>query len=93
MSLRTLYPEGDTQTLSALIDAYRSAYYDLYGREANVTYLEGDWILVNGIMRERRWIIEETSRLKYVARQRKPAAELPETRSTIMRLIRRLSGL
>jgi hypothetical protein len=93
MSLRTLYPEDDTQTLSSLIEAYRAAYYDLYGRQAKVTYLEGDWILVNGIMRERHWIIEETSRLRFVAQQRNPNPEPPKTRNTILRLIKRLSGL
>lgn len=93
MSLRTLYPDGDTQSLSSLLEAYRTAYYDLYGREAKVTYLEGDWILVNGIMRERGWIIEETARLRQLAGQRKPKPDATQPRNTIIRLIRRLSRL
>ena len=98
MSLRALYPStGDTWNNGTIIDAYQNAYLELYNRQpTECRYVEGNWFVVNGIYRERTWVMSEIDRLRDLALERSSRRQHQqgtEQKGAILRLIKRLSGL
>jgi hypothetical protein len=91
-----LYPnKADTLTARNIVDAYRSAYYTLHNiMPEECRHLQGRWFVINGIERDRGWVILEVERL----RQEALALAIEhgvngdsKARGSLFKLIRRLS--
>jgi hypothetical protein len=91
-----LYPnKNDTLTSRNIVDAYRSAYYSVHQQQpTECTHIQGRWFLVNGVERDRGWILLEVERLRQEA-----IAHVVEENATsgsrgrILQMIRRLSRI
>lgn len=88
------FPANASPATRNIITAYRTAYAEFYQREADkCQYLGGDWYLINGIPRERDWVLDETQRLQDAAQRRAREEKQHSTRLNILRLIRKISGI
>ena len=77
-----------------VIMAYRTAYYELYGREADkCIYMGRNWYSINGIPRQLPWIVDETERLRQKAEEQARQEKKSSDRLNILSLIRKISGL
>ncbi|NJL92972.1 MAG: hypothetical protein HC915_04245 [Anaerolineae bacterium] len=95
--MTALYPrKDDTLTARNIVDSFMAAYSSVHDARPDCQYLDGERLfVVNGQVRDRRWMLLEVERLRQEALtrafddhelQQKPA-------SNLFRLIRRLSKL
>lgn len=95
--MSALYPsKSETLTAKNIVDAYRSAYYSSTGDyPVDCQHIRGRWFLIDGVERDRGWVILEVERLRQEALAKAMEAEQSESssRSRIFKLIRRLSRL
>ncbi len=96
--MSVLYPsKSETLTAKNIVDAYRSAYYSSIGEYPDgCEHLRGRWFLIDGIERDRGWVILEVERLRQEALAKAMESQQNQetnSRSRIFKLIRRLSRL
>lgn len=95
--MSALFPDkGDTLTATNIIDAYRSAYLSVNNRTPDeCRYLHGRWFIINGIERDRGWVLLEIERLRQEALMKAfdTNSENHNPRMSLFKLIRRLSRL
>jgi hypothetical protein len=91
----TLYPhKADTLTTRNIVDAYRSAYYSVHGQyPGECRFLKGRWFVIEGVERDRGWVVLEVERLRQEAIAKAIRDETPSSRRSILRVIRRLSRI
>ncbi|MCP4248921.1 MAG: hypothetical protein GY778_17910, partial [bacterium] len=88
-------PSHKAETLTArnIVNAYRSAFYSATGKyPTECRHLEGRWFQIDGVQRDRRWVIYEVERLRKEALLR--AADSTGTgdrRGLLQRIIGRLA--
>jgi hypothetical protein len=61
--------DSATLTPKHIVDAFQSAYRQVYGREAQVVHMFAEWYTVNGETVHRRTLFSEISRLAGLARE------------------------
>lgn len=63
--------DHDVTTLTPrhIVDAFQRAYYQVYGREAQVVHMFAEWYTVNGETVHRMTLFSETARLRDFAKQ------------------------
>ena len=61
--------DGATLTPKHIVDAFKSAYRKVYGREAQVVHMFAEWYTVNGETVHRVTLFSETARLSDFAKQ------------------------
>lgn len=90
------YPrKEETLTAKNIVDSYTSAYESVFDHAPQCAYLDRGIFWVNGIERDRRWMVLEVERL----RQEALTKALSDTnlsskpRGNLFRLIRRLSKI
>ncbi len=98
--MTALYPDkADTLTARNIIDAYRSAYITATDHPpAECWHSHGNTFVINGVERERAWVILEIERLRQEALAKAFEPERNQSnsnsaRGSIFKLIRRLSRL
>ncbi len=92
MTTSSMYPKKeDTLTARNIADSYIYAYQSLHNREPECEHLEGRWFLVEGIRRDRHWLVLEVERLRQEALTRALDASQNQSTSNIFKMIRRLS--
>jgi hypothetical protein len=83
----------DTLTSRNIVASYMYAYQAIHDTHPQCEHLEGRWFLVEGVRRDRHWLVLEVERL----RQEALSAALDEDRhsstSHIFKVIRRLSRI
>ncbi|KAB2902842.1 MAG: hypothetical protein KJ064_22290 [Anaerolineae bacterium] len=84
--------KDDTLTARNIVDAYVSAYNSVHSNKPECYALDSKWFVVNGIERDRKWMVLEVERLRQEALS-KVIAENDGTTGSIFRMIRRLSRL
>ena len=87
--------KDDTLTTRNIVDAYIAAYNSVHSSRPECTSIDGRSFIVNGIQRDRRWIVLEVERLRQEAltqmfdttqNTQKPASHL-------FKLLRKLSRI
>ena len=61
--------DSATLTPKHIVDAFRHAYRDVYGRDAQVVHMFAEWYTVNGETVHRMTLFSEISRLRDLSRQ------------------------
>jgi|GEM_PF-4456917 len=88
------YPsKDDTLTSRNIMDSYVYAYHSVHKEKPRCVHLEGRWFLVNGIKRDRKWMLMEIERLRQDALSATLKNDDNSSRGSIFRTIRRLSRL
>jgi hypothetical protein len=80
-------------TAKNIVDAYRSAFYTATGAyPAECYHVDGRWFKIDGIERDRGWVVLEVERLRQEALARAIIENDPDdsSRGPIFKLIRRL---
>jgi hypothetical protein len=85
--------KSDTLTTRNIIDAYRSAHITLYEEAPECEHLEGRWFKVNGVVRDRSWMLLEVERLRQEGIAKAMREKTQNPRGRIFSLIRRLSRI
>lgn len=83
----------DTLTSRNIADSYMYAYQSIHGIKPECEYVEGRWFMVDGVRRDRHWLILEIERLRQEALAHALDADQSGSTSNIFRMIRRLSRL
>jgi len=92
--MSTFYPKKeDTLTARNIIDSYLFAYEAIYGEKPTCEHLAGRWFMVEGVKRDRHWLVLEIERLRQEGISKALQDAGDDSRSGILRLIRRLSRL
>lgn len=84
---------ADTLTSQNIVDSYRSAYYSANHRAGDCRHLHGRWFLVNGVERDRGWLLLEVKRLQREALEHATENDTNSAKNRIFRLIRRLKRI
>ncbi len=85
--------KDDTLTTRNIVDSYVSAYHSVYAEKPTECYaLDSKWFVVNGVERDRKWMVLEVERLRQEALT-KVIAHSDGSTGNILRMIRRLSRL
>ena len=94
MTMSVLHPhKADTLTAQNIVDSYRSAYYAANSRAGDCRHSHGRWFLVNGVERERGWLLVEVERLRQETISKVVDDNADSAKNRIFRLIRRLKRL
>lgn len=92
--MSSLYQRNyDTLTSRNIADSYVYAYTEIHGEQPDCQYLEGRWFMVDGVRRDRHWMVLEIERLRHEALANALDKEKNTNTNTIFRMIRRLSRL
>lgn len=92
--MSALYPrKQDTLTARNIADSYIYAYQSVHGESPDCEHLEGRWFMVNGIRRDRHWMVLEVERLRQEALSNALNDTENGSTSNIFKMIRRLSRL
>ena len=92
--MTALYPTNeDTLTSRNITDSYVYAYQSVHGIQPECDHLEGRWFIVDGVRRDRHWLVLEVERLRQEALTQAIDAGKNSTTSNIFKMIRRLSRL
>jgi hypothetical protein len=93
-TMSALYPsKDDTLTARNIVDAYVSAYKEVNRMAPECYALDSRWFVVEGQMRDRRWMVLEVERLRQEALTAVLDNNENQSRGNILRMIRRLSRL
>ncbi|MBZ0308338.1 MAG: hypothetical protein K8I82_19895 [Anaerolineae bacterium] len=84
--------KDDTLTSRNIVDAYVSAYHNVFNEKPECYALDSKWFVVNGMEHDRKWMVLEVERLRQEALT-KVIAESDGSTGSIFRMIRRLSRL
>jgi len=94
VTMSALYPhKADTLTAQNIVDSYRSAYYSANHRAGDCRHLHGRWFLVNGVERDRGWLLLEVERLRQETLTKVVDDDANSAKNRVFRLIRRLKRL
>jgi hypothetical protein len=88
-----MYAKHDTLTARNLVDSYISAYDAVYGQKPNCQHEEGKFFLVNGLRRDRQWMVIEIERLRQEGLQKMLDTNNPSSKGHVFKMIRRLARL
>jgi hypothetical protein len=92
--MSTLFPrKEDTLTARNIRESYMYAFQTIYGRKPECEHMEGRWFMVDGIKRDRHWMVLEVERLRQEALSKALDEDQDASASSIFRMIRRLSRL
>jgi len=92
--MTALFPKKeDTLTARNITDSYIYAYQSIYGSVPECMHLEGRWFMVDGVRRDRHWLVLEVERLRQEALSDAFADSKGESTGHIFKMIRRLSRL
>jgi hypothetical protein len=56
--------QQETLTFKAIIRAYETTYVAIHSAKPECEYLSGNWFIVNGVKRDRRWLLLEVEYLR-----------------------------
>jgi hypothetical protein len=83
----------DTMSTRHLESSYVSAYQLAYNKfPKEFRHIGGKYFMIDGDKRDRRWLIQEVSRLQKMAQENFNRPEKSAMRNPLMRLIRRFAG-
>lgn len=92
--MNSLYPgKADTLTAKNIVDSFQSAYYSVHGNQPQVCeYMGRNCYNINGVVRNRAWVLLEVERLRQeaLARAFDTGSNGSDSRGRIFKLIRRL---
>lgn len=92
--MTALYPQKEeTLTSRNIVDAYMYAFHAIHGTKPECEHVEGRWFMVDGIRRDRHWLVLEVERLRQEALSNALDAQKNDSTSNIFRMIRRLSRI
>ena len=83
----------DTLTSRNIVDSYMYAYRAIHETLPECEHLEGRWFLVEGVRRDRYWLVLEVERLRQEALSSALDEGQHTTTSHIFKVIRRLSRI
>ena len=87
------YGKEDTLTSRNIVASYVYAYQAIHDIQPECEHLEGRWFLVDGVRRDRHWLVLEVERLRQEALTAELDKDTTSTTSHIFRVIRRLSRI
>lgn len=92
--MSSLYPnKSDTLTSRNIVEAYRSAYLSVHGEQPDqCEHSQGRFFLINGMERDRGWVILEVERLRQEAIA-KAMDDSGSSRGRIFKMLRKLSRI
>ncbi|MFP4321393.1 MAG: hypothetical protein ACLFTK_02970 [Anaerolineales bacterium] len=94
MATSSMYPKKEeTLTARNIADSYAYAFQALHDRVPECEHLEGRWFMVDGIRRDRHWMVLEVERLRQEALTQALDESRNQSTSNIFKMIRRLSRL
>jgi hypothetical protein len=89
-----LFPQKtDTLTSRNIVDSYISAYEAIHSSKPQCEFVEGRTFLVQGLRRDRHWLVLEIERLRQEALSAALSNQNDNTKGNIFRMIRRLSRI
>lgn len=92
--MTALFPKkDDTLTTRNIIDAYVAAYHSVHELRPDCESIDGRWFMVQGVRRDRRWMVLEVERLRQEALSRALDDTGSSSSSNLFKLIRRLSRI
>lgn len=84
----------ETLTARNIRDSYVSAYREVHYQNPECEHIEGRWFMVQGVKRDRHWLVLEVERLRQEALSSAfDSQNENSSKSHIFRMIRRLSRL
>jgi hypothetical protein len=83
----------DTLTSRNIVASYVYAYQAIHECHPQCEHLEGRWFLVEGVRRDRHWLVLEVERLRQEALSAALDKDNHSSTSHIFRMIRRLSRI
>lgn len=88
-----MYAKHETLTARNLIDAYISAYEAVHGQKPTCEHHEGKVFMVNGLPRNRHWMVIEIERLRQEGLQKMLDNKNDSSKGHLFKMIRRLARL
>ena len=56
--------QHETLTIADIVRSYEATYEAVHNSKPECTYLQGNWFMVNGVRRDRRWLLLEVEYLR-----------------------------
>lgn len=86
--------KAETLTSRNIVDAYRSAYFSVHNAMPDeCAHLNGKWFVINGVERDRGWLILEIERLRQEAIAKALEKDENSSRGRLFKVLRRLSRI
>ncbi len=83
----------ETLTARNLMDSYSFAYEAIHGKKPTCQQEDGRWFMVEGVRRDRHWLILEIERLRQEALTATIDNVQNQSKGHIFKMIRRLARL
>jgi hypothetical protein len=93
--MSNLFPrKDDTLTTRNIIDSYTAAYQSVHQNKPNCVALDSRRFIVEGVQRDRQWVLLEVERLRQEAlTSALDSQNLNKPTSSLFKLIRKLSRI